>query len=80
MASSRLSGRARCREAVTAWGDGVAYATKAFLLHLSEADAYILETAAHLHEVGMIRSSPNQIIADGTDWRFLDELRRELKA
>jgi hypothetical protein len=23
--------RARCREAVTAWGDGVAYATKAFL-------------------------------------------------
>ena len=29
---------------------------------------------------GMIESSPNQIIADGTDWRFLNELKRELKA
>jgi NitT/TauT family transport system substrate-binding protein len=33
-----------------------------------------------LHEAGMIESSFNQIIADGTDWRFLDELKRELKA
>jgi NitT/TauT family transport system substrate-binding protein len=33
-----------------------------------------------LHEVGMITSSPNQLIADGTDWRFLNELKRELKA
>ena len=29
---------------------------------------------------GMIKSSPNKIIADGTDWRFLNELKRELKA
>jgi NitT/TauT family transport system substrate-binding protein len=36
--------------------------------------------ALRLHEVGMIRSSPNRIIAEGTDWRFLDELKRELKA
>jgi NitT/TauT family transport system substrate-binding protein len=36
--------------------------------------------ALRLHEVGMITSSPNQIIADGTDWRFLNELKRELKA
>ena len=36
--------------------------------------------ALRLHEVGMIESSPNKIIADGTDWRFLDELKRELKA
>jgi NitT/TauT family transport system substrate-binding protein len=28
----------------------------------------------------MITSTPNQLIADGTDWRFLDELKRELKA
>jgi NitT/TauT family transport system substrate-binding protein len=28
----------------------------------------------------MIGSSPNKIIADGTDWRFLNELKRELKA
>jgi NitT/TauT family transport system substrate-binding protein len=32
-----------------------------------------------LHEAGMIKSSPNKIIGEGTDWRFLDEIRRELK-
>jgi NitT/TauT family transport system substrate-binding protein len=36
--------------------------------------------ALRLHEAGMIRSSPQKIIADNTDWRFLDELKRELKA
>ena len=36
--------------------------------------------ALRLHEAGMIESSPNDIIADGTDWRFLNELKRELKA
>jgi NitT/TauT family transport system substrate-binding protein len=36
--------------------------------------------ALRLHEVGMISSSPNKIIAAGTDWRFLNELKRELKA
>jgi NitT/TauT family transport system substrate-binding protein len=36
--------------------------------------------ALRLQEVGMIKSSPQKIIADGTDWRFLDELKRELKA
>jgi hypothetical protein len=36
--------------------------------------------ALRLHEAGMISSTPNQIIADGTDWRFLNELKRELKA
>jgi NitT/TauT family transport system substrate-binding protein len=35
--------------------------------------------ALRLHELGMIKSGPKQIIADGTDWRFLDELKRELK-
>ncbi len=35
--------------------------------------------ALRLHEVGFIKSSPNKIIADGTDWRFLDEIKRELK-
>jgi NitT/TauT family transport system substrate-binding protein len=33
-----------------------------------------------LHEAGMIRTSPNALLADGTDWRFVDELKRELKA
>jgi NitT/TauT family transport system substrate-binding protein len=36
--------------------------------------------ALRLHEVGMIQSSPNKIIAEGTDWSFLNELKRELKA
>jgi NitT/TauT family transport system substrate-binding protein len=36
--------------------------------------------ALRLHEVGLIKSSPQKVIADGTDWRFLNELKRELKA
>jgi NitT/TauT family transport system substrate-binding protein len=33
-----------------------------------------------LHEVGLIKANPTKIIARGTDWRFLNELKRELKA
>jgi NitT/TauT family transport system substrate-binding protein len=33
-----------------------------------------------LREAGMIKSSPNRIIAQGADLRFFNELRRELKA
>jgi NitT/TauT family transport system substrate-binding protein len=36
--------------------------------------------ALRLREAGLIKSSPQKIIADGTDWRFLNELKRELKA
>ena len=36
--------------------------------------------ALRLHEVGFIKSGPQKIIAEGTDWRFLNELKRELKA
>jgi NitT/TauT family transport system substrate-binding protein len=35
--------------------------------------------ALRLHEAGMIKSGPQTIIAQGTDWRFLNELKRELK-
>ena len=35
--------------------------------------------ALRLHEVGMIKRTPQQIIAQGTDWRFLNELKQELK-
>jgi hypothetical protein len=31
-------------------------------------------------QIGMIKLSPQKIIADGTDWRFLNQLKRELKA
>jgi NitT/TauT family transport system substrate-binding protein len=33
-----------------------------------------------LREAGMIKSSPNKLIAEATDWRFLNELKRELKS
>jgi NitT/TauT family transport system substrate-binding protein len=33
-----------------------------------------------LKEAGMITSSPQKIIAEGTDWKFLRELKKELKA
>jgi NitT/TauT family transport system substrate-binding protein len=36
--------------------------------------------ALRLHEVGMIKSTPQKIIAQGTDWRFLSDLKKELKA
>jgi NitT/TauT family transport system substrate-binding protein len=32
-----------------------------------------------LREAGLIKSSPNQIIAQGTDWRFLKEVKKELR-
>jgi NitT/TauT family transport system substrate-binding protein len=36
--------------------------------------------ALRLHEAGLIKSSPQKIIAENTDWHFLNELKRELKA
>lgn len=35
--------------------------------------------ALRLHEAGMIKSSPQKLIAQGTDWRFFKELKKELK-
>jgi NitT/TauT family transport system substrate-binding protein len=35
--------------------------------------------ALRLHEIGMVKSTPQKIIAQGTDWRFFNELKRELK-
>jgi homoserine acetyltransferase/ABC-type nitrate/sulfonate/bicarbonate transport system substrate-binding protein len=36
--------------------------------------------ALRLHEVGMVKNTPQKLIAQGTDRRFLNELKRELKA
>jgi NitT/TauT family transport system substrate-binding protein len=36
--------------------------------------------ALRLREAGIIKSSPNKLIAQGTDWRFFNELKRELKS
>jgi NitT/TauT family transport system substrate-binding protein len=35
--------------------------------------------ALRLYEAGMIKSSPQKILTQGTDWRFLAELKKELK-
>jgi NitT/TauT family transport system substrate-binding protein len=36
--------------------------------------------ALRQHELGIIKKTPQRIIAEATDWRFLNELKRELKA
>jgi NitT/TauT family transport system substrate-binding protein len=36
--------------------------------------------ALRLRDVGMIDANPKELIAGGVDWRFLKELKRELKA
>jgi NitT/TauT family transport system substrate-binding protein len=35
--------------------------------------------ALRLHEIGIIKSTPQQIMAQGTDWRFLNALKKEMK-
>jgi NitT/TauT family transport system substrate-binding protein len=39
----------------------------------------LLFYALRMHEAGLIKSSPLKLIAEHTDWRFLNELKRELK-
>ena len=36
--------------------------------------------ALRLYKAHAIKSTPQRIISENTDWRFLDELKRELKA
>lgn len=36
--------------------------------------------ALRLHEAGMIKTTPDQLTARGTDWSFLEHLKQELKA
>jgi NitT/TauT family transport system substrate-binding protein len=33
-----------------------------------------------MHEAGMIKTSPQKILARNTDWRFVNELKKELKS
>jgi NitT/TauT family transport system substrate-binding protein len=35
--------------------------------------------ALRMHEVGFVKAGPNKIIAEGVDWRFLGEVKAELK-
>lgn len=47
--------------------------------HEYNPDDTIRFYALRLHELGMIKSSPQKILAQGTDWHFLNELKRELR-
>ena len=44
-----------------------------------DPEASVRFYALRMQETSMIKSSPQQIIAEGTDFRFLNELKRELK-
>jgi len=44
-----------------------------------DAEDTIRFYALRLHEAGMIKSSPQKVIAQGTDWRAINELKKELK-
>ena len=35
--------------------------------------------ALRLQEAGLLKSSPQKLITQGTDWRFFNELKKELK-
>ena len=35
--------------------------------------------ALSLHDIGMIKKGPNRLLAQGTEWRFIRELKKELK-
>jgi NitT/TauT family transport system substrate-binding protein len=36
--------------------------------------------ALRLHEGGLIQANPQKLLAQGTDWRFIEQLKKELKA
>ena len=44
-----------------------------------DTEATVRFYALRLREVDMIRSTPQQIIANSTDWRFINALQKELK-
>jgi NitT/TauT family transport system substrate-binding protein len=47
---------------------------------LYDAEDTVRFWALRLREAGVIGLSPKRVIADATDWRFINELKRELKA
>jgi diaminopimelate decarboxylase len=77
--------RARCREAVEAWGDGVAYATKAFLCRamarLADDEGMSLDvsTAGELHVALAAGVSPEHLVLHGNN-KSDDELATAMAA
>jgi NitT/TauT family transport system substrate-binding protein len=47
--------------------------------HEYSAEDTVRFYALRLHEAGLVKSSPQKLIAQGTDWRFLNKLEQELK-
>lgn len=35
--------------------------------------------ALRMYDAGMLKNNPNELLAEGTNWRFVNELRREMK-
>jgi diaminopimelate decarboxylase len=77
--------RARCREAVAAFGDGVAYASKAFLClamaRLAHEEGMHLDvaTGGELHVALAAGVPPDQLVLHGNN-KSLDELRAARRA
>jgi diaminopimelate decarboxylase len=77
--------RARCREAVAAFGDGVAYATKAFLCRAMAALAHEegmhldVATGGELHVARAAGVPAERLVLHGNN-KSLDELRRAREA
>jgi len=45
-----------------------------------DAEDTIRFYALRMHNAGFIKSTPRKMIAEYADWRFLNELKRQLKA
>jgi diaminopimelate decarboxylase len=77
--------RARCREAVEAWGDGVAYATKAFLcramarLAADEGMCLDVSTGGELHVALTAGVAPDRLVLHGNN-KSEEELATALTA
>jgi NitT/TauT family transport system substrate-binding protein len=52
---------------------------KAYAASVYDPEDSVRFYALRLRGAGMIRSTPQRLIAQGTDWRFLNELKKELK-
>jgi diaminopimelate decarboxylase len=76
--------RARCREAVTAWGEGVAYATKAFLCMAMARLAYEegmwldVSTGGELHVALAAGVPADRLVLHGNN-KSVDELARAIE-
>jgi NitT/TauT family transport system substrate-binding protein len=44
-----------------------------------DAEDSIRFYALRMHQAGLIKSNPNKLIAKHTDWRFLQQLKKEMK-